>query len=786
MPADDIVRARDALVAGSGQTTRKNRVLPAAIVDPQIPQRVGVAPVRLPKSKTGAIWRRGFTTIEIAGTMPPRRFDPYTLATLDFPYGIGVVGYDVTTWASGHNVIDNLPWYDVVCFWANKILINAGEMAALQIPVATPAAPAMPYAIPGQVGVEWGDATLNQSEKRVFAVGRTHVQAFNVGGTTAILSPAQPRADGKAMTIGQRIDRVLHKAWLGQLYYTGVSWDSSGGGWLFSSAEVAMMMVSPFLQQTAGSANVDMPIAQISGSGSSSQPMLDRAYTLPQAPVALIGVGEVWTTSSWPNVNYPGWGVVWAWRSIHYGTMPGRENGYANRSSWSSSQTDSPIQAGRTLSYSQTNVKTIDDEHTSIIVDGATIDLPPQLGAPGSGGSYTLGETNNHQTLQWSDGLGHGPFAPRGIDNTTYSAYVVNGSAAVRLVELQTITASVSCASVNLLEIAASVWRATGQQRTLSANTAPWEYYTVIDPYANVHSTGGFGVSSDVSMMPDNLVFYKNPSGRYEDQPQSAIDEINAEFAARQQGYVGSLCYDQFDPKPKQFSCSVQSGTIYSAALSWRTRDELFNDQINGVLIWIDAEFNGSQTGATGSATLTIRLNIETRHHTVTQQLLQRTYAYASILPEAAITGSSYTAVPSPQIRAIYAPLYQEQGTFKGAAYLTAAEEANTSTPAHLFNFQLRLHNLSDLGQIGNLNLTTDAVHFCPINLCEMLYCFVFSQDYGVGRTTGQRYPVTDTTKYNDLSNTLFSDAYPVLVRDGVAGSWAGNLNGNSAGLYRT
>lgn len=37
----------------------------------------------------------------------------------------------------------------------------------------------------------------------------------------------------------------------------------------------------------------------------------------------------------------------------------------------------------------------------------------------------------------------------------------------------------------------------------------------------------------------------------------------------------------------------------------------------------------------------------------------------------------------------------------------------------------------------------------------RMLYAFVFSQEYGVAES-GERYPVTFTTRYNDMMSTLF------------------------------
>ena len=173
---------------------------------------------------------------------------------------------------------------------------------------------------------------------------------------------------------------------------------------------------------------------------------------------------------------------------------------------------------------------------------------------------------------------------------------------------------------------------------------------------------------------------------------------------------------------------------------------------------------------------LTVSLRIETRHDTTTIQLLTRDYTYADLLPEYEIGSTGKYAVPSPQIRAMFAPMHREQGSFKGAHYVTLDEETDGADPAHLFSMQLILHSLDDVGQINELNITDAGVHFVPFNLLEMLYCFVFSQDYGVGASTSQRYPVTFSTRYNDLMTNLFGVPFNVLVRDGVETQWTHSL----------
>jgi hypothetical protein len=306
-----------------------------------------------------------------------------------------------------------------------------------------------------------------------------------------------------------------------------------------------------------------------------------------------------------------------------------------------------------------------------------------------------------------------------------------------------------------------------------------------------MHVSSGFGINNDVWLRAaSGLSYYKNPTGNWADMSPGAKAEIEQKFDEQQQGYVGTRCYEYGSAYDSgiynQYSCSLTTATNTVSALSWKTLDYIFLDETNGVAISIESEFNGSQTTGAAPATLTVMLRVETRYHDVTQQLAQRAYSYTELLPDATIPGTSRRAVPSPQVRAIFAPMWQEQGSFRGAAYITAAEEAATATPAHLFNFRMRLHGYADIGTINALNESEDVVHFVPCNLLEMLYAFVFSQDYGVGRETGERYPVTYAARFNDLAGTLFTDLHDVHVRDGVVGPWVDMLNVSTVGVYRT
>ncbi len=224
--------------------------------------------------------------------------------------------------------------------------------------------------------------------------------------------------------------------------------------------------------------------------------------------------------------------------------------------------------------------------------------------------------------------------------------------------------------------------------------------------------------------------------------------------------------------------------------LTWRTKDYLLHDATNGVFISVEGSFSGS--GHPATAVLTVSLKIQTRYHTNTIALGEWSYTYGDLLPETILDEDlGLWAVPSPQIRVIFAPLYQEQGSFKGAHYVTAAEEANGALPFHGFNFVLVLQSYDSVSSCNDDNLGTQ-VFMVPCNLLEMLYAFVFSQEYGVGEY--YRYPVSFLQRYTDImsgASALFNVARRVQIRNGVVSNWVGDLgtayaNAPTTELYRT
>ena len=579
------------------------------------------------------------------------------------------------------------------------------------------------------------------------------------------------------MTIGQRIDRNLHKAWLGQLYYTGYDWYSSGGGWQFSSCEVAMLLSAPYLQANQSTAAVDIA-APTFGSSIPGSGTRNVNYQFPPTPAAVTcPAGSAQKSANW-NTN--GGEVLWPALATIDVTFSGHVlQAYQSqtRSGSSSQQID---QSGISLTATAATTKTWETSTDSIRIDSQTQYYFPPPQNHNLSGNVLHGPYNN---LVWESAQPTDEYAGLACVYTNECSPMGSGNV-LTSDETQTGSATIAIGQINLIEIAFGRSQRVTNPWSVTANTT---YYDSVlnNPLSWCYQGSGMR-GGRVSVYYSDAI---NNGGPYDPSVHPEIGAaVEDKFVKyRNVAYANNLNANGVNEATGLYFYSVGAHTVnLNNSLSWKTVDYLLRDTINGVSIAIIGEFSGAQTGSTGTATLTVTLRVTTRHHTNDQLLVTRTYYYADLLPEQYIQAWDKWYVPVPQLRAMYVPLAHEQGAFNGASYITAAEETNGAIPAHLFNFQLRLHTWADVAQISALNLTTDFVHMIPANLIEMLYAYVFSQDYGLGRTTNQRYPVTESTRYNDLINTLFRDTYPVLVRDGVSGSWAGSLNGDSAGLYRT
>ncbi len=744
-------------------------------------------------------------------------FNPYTLAVLKSPYTLAEKLYAVEDFATTWNVPtgDVTHWYDVVLFDGSTIRINAQAMPALGI---TPSIsyPAIPYLINRvDASDQYGNAELNTTQKRVFAVGRYQVQSWGGGGTTQTLTPTQPRSDSKALTIGQRVERATHKAWLGQLYYTGDTWDALSGSWAFSSAEVTMLLTASYLSKIASSATVDLPVVALTDAGASSGSLVTDTLLPDGAELALKGDQPVLTTNVAYFNNGTTWGkgirrIRWPWTGVVHGALQGETRATYTRSTFSGSVTDMQTQAGVELTYLASN--------------GKQWDLRNEYQAEKAYSHYyadiPTGETNGSDmgadgsTLWWGDD------APSGWDPSQMNAsrgrvftfiggevgQSISGSYITsRAYEEQTGVFQVLAGADPFVSVLFSKNRSSGPKAILAPITGYYDNYFLPGPgydagwvtiysYAGSGIGGARGVDLDIYSDPANdditpvATYYRCHGLGFTHQDPEAADDINGKFDAAVAAFFEQTYYDNENSngdysREHYYVSSIQpSVTLGGSSLAWSTRDYLLYDAVNSVYVSIDGSFSGSQVfGATATATLTVTLRVQTRHHTVTQMLVSEMYAYSELLPESENVAPGKDAIPSPQIRAIFAPLYQEQGSFKGAHYVTLAEEGNGATPFHGFNFLLRLRMYGNLATVNEDNAGRD-VFFVPCNLLEMLYCFVFSQEYGVAES-GDRYPVSFPSRFSALNDSLFSTPFRVAVRNGTAGAWTDALGADFASI---
>ncbi len=781
MALEDLRRSLRQLRSGVGQTTQQNKVLPFPPPDIPIPARIGTG-TAVPKEADKSAAIRGFV-LTAFGAFDGIRFNPYTLQKLETHYQPEALPYAVMPWATAWNVIDTTKWHDVVSFYHDEILVNAAGMPALAIPVATLPGPAVPYVIPSTLpGAKYGDAPTNATQKRVFAVGRDYVKSWGGGGVTVTLGPASP---GKQMTVGQRADSATDTATIAKLYFTGTFWDSLGGSWEFSSSAVAMMLAPPYLSATSASALVELPVANY-GSPSTSTPTVSRSLSLPNTAVGLIGIGEVEHYGSVPSdLTFV---VVFPWRGTYQAQRTGRETGTSSVTTYTGSAAHSGSYAGMGYAYTLTNHKTFTTETTSVSMLADSYSTGAIDRGPSTASGYRLMSVYN--VLEWDDG--YSGATNRGTPSFDYPADSVSNSTITQSKESQTISGSVVLGSITLFSLSINVDKSSGQQRQIVADNSFYTSY-LNNPYGLVHASTGMGIDSDVWLKDDywNLSYYKNPGGLWSTMPAGAKNEIMSAFDTRLNLFVGKQCFAYEASGGYRhsnfYTSTIQSGiNTYSATLSVATRDDLFFDEINGVYLWIGSTLTGSQGSGAGTCTLTVTLHLQTRYGSWSHQIASRGYT-GTLLPEYQIAPPAPpTAVPSPRLRAFFCPLHRDQGSFKGISYVTAAEEANGAAPAHLINFRLKLRKYDAISSIDAENRSSEYVHFIPFNLIELLYAFIYSGDYGIGASTGERYPITRQDRYDDLETYLFQPIHEVHLRDGSAGSWASSLGGDTAGLYRT
>ncbi len=695
-------------------------------------------------------------------------FDPYTLDILEANYQLAVNTYSVQDFATSWNVPadDDTDWYDVVLFDGSTIKVNAKAMPALGI-TANHGYPAIPYVINRETAEDqYGNAERNTTEKRVFAVGRYSVTSWGGGGVTETLTPTSPRTEDRAMTIGQLIDITADKATLAQLYYTGDEWDSNAGAWAFSSAEVTMLLSANYLLKTAASASVTQTSPAMSAASRSTY-NTNVSETFPATPISLVGSGVVTQSATLPSGYYNGARVAFPWSGTYSAALEGERDEDHRKDSYSAAASGSQTQAGRTLTYSASSSGFFDYIQSSLYMKEQRFTFAPGYE---TGQSYLL-TLKPGGIVDWYSPLPTGPRGRGEFWNKYHSQ--ISGTYSVRDEHSQTCAVSVSMGADILSSVDLSRVQTIGNNPVASPNLTYYDAY-LADPWGLVGAGSGMGLQSFVVFSEDPSVW---PTA-YDTQVLAKMAEGSAQEAART--YYDSEFNSGVDSRA-WYTGSIQAVNTDIQALSWTSKDYLLYDAPNGVYISVLGDFSGS--GST--ATLTVALKVQTRYNTNTITMGEFSFTYAELLPRTAtLPAGEYQGgepvIPVPKITTLFAPLYQEQGSFKGAHYVTAEEESNGSSPAHFFNFLLYLDPYSAIGTVNTANENAANVRIVPCNLLEMLYSFVFSQEYGVGAT---RYPVSSTTRYNAIMDTLFSSPTRIAIRDGVQGNWSDSFGSDFASI---
>ncbi len=686
-------------------------------------------------------------------------FNPYTMAVLKSPYLPASNSYSVQDFGTSWNVApaDTTHWYDVVLFDGTTIKVNSKAMPSLRI-TANHGFPAIPYVINRETSDDqYGNSERNTTEKRVFAVGRFSVKSWGGGGVVETLSPSAPRTDHKAMTLGQ-LSSSDDKAHMWQMYYSGYAWDSWIGEWYFSGASVQMLLTSEYLVKTDIDPVISThPIASF-GSPSTTSGVTDVPRAIPEAIMTLVGHAELENVSG--GFATPG-GYVWVrypWDGFWTAPVSAFENTSYSRTVYFADESSIATVCDKVLEVSCTNTATF-DSNTSYV------HYPYQ---------FTSASGNiESQILIYFNGTTSPAVINYGLrEGNDYGVYAKSSNSFSWASETYEMLFSVS-SGFNL--ISGRAYRKIETGAAISVTQYDWTTDFIANPRDHWDADNGYNVTGKgIKLVPYGF----DPSD----------PTLFAEAAARAQAiadaFVGQECRSTTDVGGPGGYGDIQRYTFTVVdrpvpdrqELSWSTKDYLLYDERNGVEITIEGEF----AGADSSASLTVNLRTKTRHHDTVQTLYNFPFTYSELVPLRQIVSTSRNSIPSPQIRAIFAPLYQEQGSFKGAHYVTLDEENNGATPFHGFNFLLYLRAYSEFSACNEDNETGQAAYFIPCNLLEMLYAFVFSSEMGVA-LSGERYPVTRSANFTTLMTTLFSNPVRVSVRNGTIGGWTDALGSDFA-----
>lgn len=684
-------------------------------------------------------------------------FSPYTLNIADSKYTLFDAAYTVLPFRTNYNVPegDDNQWFDVLSVKGGVPRINAKAMPELKVTPGTMRGESVPWLIPEStedaVTGRYGDEETNTTSKRLFMVGRSAVNYWGSPNLDATLIGAEARENMKAMTNGMKINADAHTVWMSQLSYTGSSWDSSSGGWAFTSTKVAMLLSPPHLLKSDSSTAVDQGLCTLEFRGTSRGKQRSSS-TLPATEIACIGHAVVsgqlqgavtikWLADTKIPRNLDGFVAYEYADSIYDGSY---------------SATDSVV--GLPVKVLSLNAITLSSRSEYKGWNTQMIYFQPN--------TYTTPQAKLTVDKVTRDGTGNFEWPTDGIAETEIGAvqYRIYGGAIGGLAKYSTSnqSGSFNVTVGDFFLVSGSFSRDKEVGDTLTVLGTDTRLNTVLG-----QGMAGMAIESD---------YWANSEATYNDR----WGELNAMLLAKANEWcAGCICYGKLlsgtgggfykgviEPRP----------TVDSRSLNWSTIDFILFDDTNGVYVFVDGSFTGSQEfGSGASATLVVSLKVVTPTGSVAKELFSTTLGFSELLPEQELSGG-LVAIPSPKQRVMFTPLHREQGAFRGAAYTTSAEVSAGVTPAYLFNFVLSLKIYASLSYDDGNPVTRPVTDFIPCNLLEMLYAYVFSSKYGVDDV--DRYPVDNASVFNTLQATLFNVQRHIGFRDGSFVDWLDSLGG--------
>ncbi len=688
-------------------------------------------------------------------------FNPYTMAVLKSPYLPASNSYSVQDFGTTWNVSssDTTHWCDVVLFDGTTIKVNSKAMPSLRI-TANHGFQSVPYVINrGTSDDQYGNAERNTTEKRVFAVGRNSVKSFGGSGVMSELQPTAPRTEEKSMTLGQRCSRSDNVAHLWQMYHTGAYWEGPSSEWYFSGASVQMLLAPAYLSKADISAVSAAHAPAVFGDPVSTTATVDVTRDMPDAVMLLVGHAELENQAGGFAVPGGSVHVRYPWDGYTTGPVSAFENIHTTRSTYLGGATSTSSICDKTITTNCTNSAVFDD-NTSYVhyPDQVVVDYSPQ---------------NYSDIVIYTDGTTSPSVISHDVHGAhSYGVYAEASPSFLWNSETYEVIFSSSFVGGPLIE--GRVYRRKEFGDAMNVTQYNWATYYLENP----RNGWGTGFGYNLFGQGHHLI----PYNFYTEDP-----DLFAEMAARAQlvadAFIGDETRSDLNSYYNYLALQRYSyNTTERPApdrqeVTWNTKDYLLYDEQNGVVITIEGAF----TGADSSAALTVMLRIKTRHHDTVQTIYSFAFTYSELVPLKQIGLTGKYAIPSPQVRSIFAPLYQEQGSFKGSHYVTLAEESNGAAPFHGFNFLLYLRPYANFDTCNEDN-DGQGVYFVPCNLLEMLYAFVFSSDLGVAED-GTRYPVTHSANFTALMSTLFSNPVRVSVRNGAVGGWTDALGSDFASV---